>query len=88
MFPAKISNKFLQNKEKTLLLVIFAQREFFLKTLAKHSWLNAVQLSLQHLYVKDIESIGRQTKNYSITISMQKSINQSIHQIICETHLI
>ena len=31
----------------------------------------------QHLNVKDKELIGRQTKNYSISINMQKSFNQS-----------
>ena len=61
--------KFFKIKKKTSFGVIFAQREFFLKTLAMYN--------CRHLNVKDTEQIGRQIKNYFITIIMQKPSNQS-----------
>ena len=61
--------KFFKIKKKTSFGVIFAQREFFLKTLAMYNY--------RHLNVKDTEQTGRQIKNYFITIIMQKPPNQS-----------
>ena len=64
--------KFIKIKKKTYFGVIFSQTEFFLKTLAKYNYSGP-----QHLDIKDPEWTGHQTKNYSITISMLKSFNQS-----------
>ena len=66
----KIFLKFWQNQwQKTLsFVVILAQREFFVKTLAKYNCSGPPAFKCQ---------IQSRAKYYSITISMQKSLNQS-----------
>ena len=63
--------KFFKIKKINFWGVIFAQTEFFLKTLCL-----TVEVP-QHVNVKDAEYTGCRTKNYSITINMQKLFNQS-----------
>ena len=65
--------KLFQNKWKPYFGVIFSQRKFFLKTLAKYNCSGPPPFRCQRYKV---DWIDHQTKNYSITISMQKSFNQ------------
>ena len=76
-FPAKINDKIFQNKGKTLLLFHF--QPYFV-VFPKENFSSKIQLSTtavvpQHFNVKDTEQIDCETKNYSITINMQKSLN-------------
>ena len=75
MFLAKINNKIFQiNKKKPCKndhKVNFAQREFFLKTLAKYNCNGPSAFRCQRCRVE----------YYSVTISMQKSFNQSVQFI-------
>ena len=70
-FPVKIDEKFF-NIKKNYFRIIFAQRDFFLKTLTMYNCGGPLAFN-----VKDTEQIGRQNKNYSITISTQKTFNHS-----------
>ena len=75
----KSMTKFFKIKEKSHFAVII---EHILLFLPKGNFSKKIQLSTiaavpQHSNVRDTEWIGCQTKNYSITISMQKSFNHS-----------
>ena len=66
-----VSSIIFQN-EKPYFGVIFVQREFLLKTPAKYNCSGPPTLQRQRLTVDQ-----QSNQNYSITISMQKSFNQS-----------
>ena len=68
-----ILTKFFKIKEKSYVGVIFAQRKFFLKILTKYNWSGPPLFTCQRYKV---DWAGHQTKNYFITISMQKSFSQ------------
>ena len=65
--------KFFKMKGKPYFGVIFVQRKFFLKTLAKYNCSGPPPFRCQRYKV---DWAGYQTQNYSITISMQKSFSQ------------
>ena len=74
LFSANLNfGKIFQKKEKPYFRVIFPQRKFFLKTLAKYNCSGPPPLRCQRYKV---DWAGHQTKTYSITISMQKSFTQ------------
>ena len=72
---------FFKIKEKPYFGVIFAQRKFFLKTLAKYNYKGPPPFRCQRY---KLDWAGNQTKNYSITISMQK---HSINMLNSSNHL-
>ena len=69
--------KFFKIKEKPYICFIFNHILWFFP---KENFSLKIQLSTtavvpQHFNVKDTEQIDCETKNYSITINMQKSLN-------------
>ena len=74
IFPANLNfDKMFQKKGTPYLGFTFAQRKFFLKTLPKYNCSDPPLFQCQRY---KIDWAGHQTKNHSITISMQKSFNQ------------
>ena len=69
----KSMTKFLKLMKKRYFAVIFAQRDFFLKTLTKCNCSGPPRIPMS--------KIQSRVEQYSITISMQKSFNQSLQFI-------
>ena len=56
-------------------------KTFTVGTRCKTSFLTSTTTAVGTQQMSKIQKIGRQTKNYSITMSMQKSFNQSAQLI-------
>ena len=90
-FQAKINDKTFQNKGKTLFwghfwayFVVFAQREFFLKHLAKYNCSGPPAFKCQR-YRVDQPPNQKLFHHYQHAKFIQ--LIYSLHQIICEVHL-
>ena len=91
-FPAKINDSIFQNKGKNLFrvhfwayFVVFAQREFFLKHLAKQNCSGPPAFKCQRYRVNLL--LNQKLFYHYQHVNIIQSIC-SIHQIICEIHLI